>query len=201
MDDFDQGSFPQLQVPVDNAHWCAFVPKLLLENKESIFHQRPARNIAIQYCYLEEMSFENDGRIRLEDLEVVYRNIVYNGLGEVKDRPIHTIVEEAYPHKIFKVSKFIPSGLQGFIKLFLPPLHLYCILSEKSTTIRSNWSYRLEYLQYNPFTTTLTNFQFLCWPFLGCPLRAFLTFRISRLVFLFCLCTRQYNVLRCLRSA
>ena len=47
--------------------------------------------------YLLERAQANNGRIQLEDVESVYKNYVFDGFGEVKKNPVHTIIEEARP--------------------------------------------------------------------------------------------------------
>lgn len=71
--------------------------------------------------YLEEKSFEHGGKIKLEDAEVVYNDVVYDALGNIKEKPISTIVAEAFPNKRLVVSNHQPSGIAGFLQHFLPP--------------------------------------------------------------------------------
>ena len=47
--------------------------------------------------YLIEKAFEHDDCLSLDDVESVFKGVTYNGLGEVKTHPIHTIIEEARP--------------------------------------------------------------------------------------------------------
>ena len=110
-----------LNRPIDNSLWIEFVPKLLFDARSSIRHQRPAKNIGLQFDYLLEQSFKHRGVLQLKDVEVVYPEVVYDGYGNVKEEPIHCIIEEAYPHKILTASRFTASGLRGLLKLFLPP--------------------------------------------------------------------------------
>ena len=97
------------------------MPKLLFDARASIRHQRPAKNIGLQFDYLLERSFEHRGILQLKDVEVVYPDVVYDGYGQVKDDPVHCIINEAYPHKILTASRFNASGLRVLLKLFLPP--------------------------------------------------------------------------------
>ena len=110
-----------LHRPIDNSLWTEFVPKLLFDVKDTIRHQRPAKNIGLQFDYLLEQSFQHRGVLQLKDVEVVYPDVVYDGFGRVKDDPVHCVIEEAYPNKIFVASKFTASGLRGLLKLCLPP--------------------------------------------------------------------------------
>ena len=64
---------------------------------------------------------EKNGHMTADDIEVVYKNVVYNGFGHVKEKPIHIIVPEAYSSKRFAVSAHISSGLRVFLHLNLPP--------------------------------------------------------------------------------
>ena len=110
-----------LNRPIENNLWTEFVPKLLYDVKDTIRHQRPAKNIGLQFEYLLEQSFHHHGVLQLKDAEVVYPDVVYDGYGQVKADPIHCIIDEAYPNKVLIASKFTPSGLRGLLKLFLPP--------------------------------------------------------------------------------
>ena len=84
-------------------------------------HICPAKNIGLQFDYLLERSFAHHGVLQLEDVEVVYPDVVFDGYGVVKEDPIHCVIDEAYPNKVLQASKFTPSGLRGLLKLFLPP--------------------------------------------------------------------------------
>ena len=110
-----------LNWPIENSVWTDFVPKLLFELKDTIKHQRPCKNIGLQFDYLQERAFEHRGVLQLEDVEVVYHDVVYNCYGQVVQDPVHCIVDEAFPHKILVSSRFTPSGLRGLLKLCLPP--------------------------------------------------------------------------------
>ena len=110
-----------LNRPIENTHWVEFIPRLLYDVKDNIKYQRPAKNIGLQFDYLVERSFSHRGALQLEDVEVVYPGVVYDGYGRVKENPVHCIIEEAYPYKVLMASKFTPSGLRGYLKLFLPP--------------------------------------------------------------------------------
>ena len=61
---------------------------------------RPAENVGLQVRYLIERAFDHDDCLSLDDIECVYKNITYDGLGQVKALPIHTIIEEARPKVI-----------------------------------------------------------------------------------------------------
>ena len=110
-----------LNRPIENNLWTEFVPKLLFDVKDSIKHQRPARNIGLQYEYLVEQAFDHRGVLQLKDVEVVYPDVVYDGYGKVIKDPVHRVVGEAYPQKVLGASRFTPSGQRGLLKLFLPP--------------------------------------------------------------------------------
>ena len=110
-----------LNRPIENSAWTDFVPKLLFDVKDTIRHQRPAKNIGLQYDYLVEKSFEHGGVLQLQDVEVVYPDVVYDGYGRVVHEPVHCIIDEAYPYKVLVASKFTSSGLRGLLKLCLPP--------------------------------------------------------------------------------
>ena len=66
---------------------------------------------------MKKMSFDFDGVPQLEHVEIVYKDVVYNGLGEVLEHPVHALVPDAFPNKMFRVSRFVPSGLRGFLQL------------------------------------------------------------------------------------
>ena len=110
-----------LNRPFENNLWTEFVPKLLFDVKDVIAHQRPAKNIGLQFDYLQEKSLEHRGVLQLQDVEVVYPDVVYDGYGNVKVDPIHCVIREAYPNKVLTASRFTPSGLRGLLKIFLPP--------------------------------------------------------------------------------
>ena len=61
---------------------------------------RPAENVGLQVRYLIERAFDHDDCLSLEDVECVYKSITFNGLGQVKDQLIHTVIEEARPKVI-----------------------------------------------------------------------------------------------------
>ena len=124
-----------LNRPFDNNLWTEFVPKLLFDVKDVIKHQRPAKNIGLQFDYLLEKSFEHRGVLQLQDVEVVYPDVVYDGHGHVKTDPVHCIIDEAYPNKVFAASKFSPSGLRGLVKLFLPPYTATSLMRRKQQQI------------------------------------------------------------------
>ena len=60
-------------------------------------------------------------KFQLGHVEIVYKDVVYNGLGQVVENPIHVLIPEAFPNKTFHVSNHVASGLLGYLKLFLPP--------------------------------------------------------------------------------
>ena len=107
----------------DNNLWVDFVLRLLVDQRDTILKQRPARNIGLAFNYLQERSFHTLGRLNIEDVEMVYPGVVYDGYGRVKSSPVHTLIPEAFPTKAewMSCSKCIPSGLRGSISLFLPP--------------------------------------------------------------------------------
>jgi hypothetical protein len=101
--------------------------------------------------YLIERAFDHDDCLSLDDVESVFKGVTYNGLGEVKTHPIHTIIEEARPKVFliylsysvqkyflqvsFQCSKFKASGLEGFLKLFLPPLISKCAVQRSQQNL------------------------------------------------------------------
>ena len=88
---------------VDEKLWSEMMDRYIFEHP-NIPCVRPAENVGLQVRFLIDNAFQNNDCISLEDVESVYQDVVYNGLGEVKSNPIHTIVEEARP----KVSLFFP---------------------------------------------------------------------------------------------
>ena len=46
---------------------------------------------------------------------------VFNSLGEVLANPVNVLIPEAHPNRKFRVSEFTPSGLKGYLKIYLPP--------------------------------------------------------------------------------
>ena len=56
--------------------------------------------------YLIERAQENYDCLNLEDIECVYPDVVFNGLGEVKSDPVHMIIEEAKPKVCFDSKYF-----------------------------------------------------------------------------------------------
>ena len=97
----------------DLSLWSDLVHKLIFDSSMTIMHQRPARNIGLAWNYLKKMSFEFGGVPQLEHVEIVHKDVVYSGLGEVLTNPVHALVPDAFPNKIFCVSRFVPSGLRG----------------------------------------------------------------------------------------
>ena len=95
----------------DFSLWSEFVTKLLIDFEDSICHQQPARNIGLQLHYLKTKAFEHDGLFQLEHVEIVYKDYVFNGLGEILENPVNILVPDAFPNKTFRVSEFKPSGL------------------------------------------------------------------------------------------
>ena len=105
----------------DLSTWSDLVPKLLIDCSDTIRHQQPARNIGLQWHYLKSKAFEHGGIPQLEHVEIVYKDVVYNGLGDVLESPVNILVPDAFPSKTFRISEFKPSGLRGFLKNCLPP--------------------------------------------------------------------------------
>ena len=124
-----------LNRPIENSVWTDFIPKLLFDVKDTINHQRPSKNIGLQFDYLQERAFEHRGVIQLGDVEVVYHDVVYNGYGQVVEDPVHSIIDEAFPHKILVSSRFTASGLRGLLKLCLPPYTASSIMRRKQQQI------------------------------------------------------------------
>ena len=59
----------------DHSLWSDLVPRLLFDSSMSIKHQRPARNIGLQWNYLKKMAFDFGGMPQLEHVEIVYKDI------------------------------------------------------------------------------------------------------------------------------
>ena len=110
-----------LQKPINNSVWMEFVQRLLIDSQGEIFHQRPVANTGFNIQYIEERASKNGGKIRVGDIEVVYGETVYNTDGKVKDKPMSIVVPEAFPHKNLSITPHTPTGLLGYLKLFLPP--------------------------------------------------------------------------------
>ena len=89
----------------DQTQWSDFVSKLMFDCSERIQHKRPARNIGLQWNYLVSQSFEKGGVLQLDDVEIVYRDVVYNGLGETIKNPVNVLVPEAVEILTLKCSK------------------------------------------------------------------------------------------------
>ena len=106
---------------VDHTLLSGFVPKLMFDCYAKIKHQWPARNIGRQWQYLVSRAFEKGGVLQLEDVEIVYMNIVYNGLGEIIEHPVNALVLEAFPNKPF-VSP--PSNLLDWVATWSASFHL-----------------------------------------------------------------------------
>ena len=109
--------------PFDKSLWTDLVTKLVfnLQSSGRMNHYRLARNTGLQIDYLLEKSFETNGALRVENVECVYPNIVFDGFGQVKAIPIHCLAPSALPKKMLKCSPFHPSGMIGFLKMLLPP--------------------------------------------------------------------------------
>ena len=89
--------------PFEEKLWSEMMDRYLFENTD-IPIMRPAENVGLQVKYLIERSFDHDDTLAFEDIECVYKNVTFNGLGEIKENPIHTIIEEARP-KVYNVHK------------------------------------------------------------------------------------------------
>ena len=111
--------------PFEEKLWSDLVDRYLFDHPD-IPTMQPAENVGLQVRYLIEKAFDHDDCLALEDIECVYKDITFDGLGNVKIDPVHTIIEEARPKVSFKCSKFKPSGLEGYLKLFLPPFTSRC---------------------------------------------------------------------------
>ena len=59
----------------DPTSWSDLVPRLLFDCSDRIKHQRPARNIGLQWHYLKTKAFEHGGIPQLEHVEIVYRDV------------------------------------------------------------------------------------------------------------------------------
>ena len=100
-----------------------FSVRHLAERVEDIFYQRPADNEGLQMKYLAMRADETGGIMKMEDLEIVYRDVgmsryyiakpnkncdisVYDANGVVKERPLHCVTEHLT--RGLKMSKFTP---------------------------------------------------------------------------------------------
>ena len=87
--------------PFDEKLWSEMIDRYLFEHS-NIPTMRPAENVGLQVRYLIEKAYDHDDCLSLDDVECVYKNVTYNGFGEIKINPVHTIIEEAKP-KVFTV--------------------------------------------------------------------------------------------------
>ena len=98
-----------------------FSARHLAERVEDIFYQRPADNEGLQMKYLVMRADETGGIMKMEDLEIVYRDVgmrwtvasklnchisVYDAHGVAKERPQHCVTEQLT--RGLKLSKFTP---------------------------------------------------------------------------------------------
>ena len=111
--------------PFDDKLWSDMMDRYLFDHP-NIPTMQPAENVGLQVRYLIEKAFDHDDCLALEDVECVYKDVTFDGLGHIKTEPVHTIIEEARPKVSFKCAKFKPSGLEGYLKLFLPPFTSRC---------------------------------------------------------------------------
>ena len=101
--------------PFDDKLWSEMMDRYIFEHP-NIPTVRPAENVGLQVRFLIDNAFHNNDCISLEDVESVYHDVVYNGLGEVKSNPIHTIIEEARPKvSFFYVAYFVTKLLRCII--------------------------------------------------------------------------------------
>ena len=82
--------------PFDDKLWSEMVDRYLFEHP-NIPTMRPAENVGLQVRYLIERAYDHDDCLSLEDIETVFQNVTYDGLGQIKTNPVHTIIEEARP--------------------------------------------------------------------------------------------------------
>ena len=61
---------------------------------------RPAENVGLQVRYLIGRAFDHDDCLSIDDVECVYKDVTYDGFGNIKTNPTHTIIEEARPKVI-----------------------------------------------------------------------------------------------------
>ena len=64
-----------LQSRFDLSLWSDLVPRLLFDCADNILHQRPARNIGLQFHYLQSRAFDKGGILQPEDVDIVYKNV------------------------------------------------------------------------------------------------------------------------------
>ena len=76
----------QHHLPFEECLWADLVNKHLVKNAENIFYQRPADCKGINMKYVKMKAEEDDGHLKKENLEIVYKNVVYDCNGKVKDR-------------------------------------------------------------------------------------------------------------------
>ena len=87
--------------PFDEKLWSEMIDRYLFEHS-NIPTMRPAENVGLQVRYLIDKAYDHDDCLSLDDVECVYKNVTYNGFGEIKISPFLTIIEEAKP-KVFTV--------------------------------------------------------------------------------------------------
>jgi hypothetical protein len=90
------GDDGQVRVRFETISTLFHIIRYLFEHTD-IPTMRPAENVGLQVRYLIERAYEHDDCLSLDDVESVFKGVTYNGLGEVKTHPIHTIIEEARP--------------------------------------------------------------------------------------------------------
>lgn len=82
--------------------------------------KRPALNWGIQFKTVDSMANKN-GKVQKSTLEVIWPDTVYNGSGEVPDKPLHAVVPELIGNTKCKIQNFEPTGLRGLLEMCLPP--------------------------------------------------------------------------------
>ena len=109
------------------------VNKHLVEHVEDIYYQRPADNEGINIKYVKMMAEQEDGHMKKEHLEIVYKEVVFDCNGKVKEKPTHAVTEHLTKH--LKMKKFIPSGLEGYLEIFQPPFLSRCQTTREQQTV------------------------------------------------------------------
>ena len=60
-------------------------------------------------------------QVKLDDLEIVWPDVIYNGIGEVMKKPLYIFIKDLFPDISFTDSKLDDKGLKQFLRFQLPP--------------------------------------------------------------------------------
>ena len=123
----------QHHLPFEECLWTDLVNKHLVENVENIYYQRPADCEGINMKYMKMKAQEDDGHLRKENLEVVYRGIVYDCEGNEKEQPIHAVTEHLAQN--LTMNQFVDSGLEGYLDMFKPPFLSRCPITQQQQIV------------------------------------------------------------------